>query len=139
MSLSLRICGCGFSISFDVQYLTQKTLCLCLVMLRDFVVLNVDAFLVSGCNLLNLRRTAGDIPLKCVRGTCVRAVAVWRRVLVSEPPSNKTEAWSELLSYDGSASRQNIPASAAARSVHCPLSTVSTMSTVSTVSTTRRG
>ena len=32
MSLSLRICGCGFSISFDVQYLTQKTLCLCLDM-----------------------------------------------------------------------------------------------------------
>ena len=55
----------------------------------------------------------------------MRAVAVWRRVLGSEPPSNKTEAWSELLSYDGSASRQNIPASAAARSVHCPLSTVS--------------
>ena len=47
----------------------------------------------------------------------------------SEPPSNKTEAWSELLSYDGSASTQNIPASAAARSVHCPQSKVSTVST----------
>ena len=66
--------------------------------------------------------------------------AVWRVaactcVGAAEPPSNKTEAWSELLSYDGSASTQNIPASAAASSVHCPLSTVSTMSTVSTVST----
>ena len=92
--------------------------------------LNRCFFLVSGCNLLNLRRIAGDIPLKCVRGTCVRAVAVWRRVLVSEPPSNKTEAWSELLSYDGSASTQNIPASAAARSVHCPLSTVHSVHSV---------
>ena len=89
----------------------------------------------SCCHLLNLRRIAGDIPLLIGREWGVWGARVWeqcggwRRVLVSEPPSNKTEAWSELLSYDGSGSRQNIPASAAARSVQCPVSTLSTVST----------